>query len=290
MHYGGADTHVLAAEGGLGGQGHALAAHGESLNDQLAPLDVGIVLGGSHIVHGHALQPSGLPNTRGAGVGATVGVVQGGLLTAGLGAAAELIPYAYGESVLTLLQGLGDVEGEGHVAADMVAHVLTVDPHLGVVVASADVEQNPLTCPVSREGQSFAVPYAVTEILVTDARQLALAAEGNRDGLGEGSAILETALFAGQSAIGLILPRTVEVEPVGIAAVKLGAGKFGTGRVGCVEHSAYLAFAKILTLLYRLRRFLSRGNGKEFPYLFGIFVKNYEKVLKYTRKCGIIKW
>ena len=188
-----------------------------------------------------------------------MGVVQGGLLTAGLCAGAEVIPHAHGDGVLALLQGLGDVEGEGHVAADVVAQVLTVDPHLGVVVAGADVEQDALARPGLGKGQGLAVPHTVAEVLVTNARQLALAAEGNGDGLGEGSAVLVASLLTGQTAIGLVFPGAVEVEPQSVAAVELGAGKFGAGSVGSIEHGDYLALQIFLLLLYRPRRILSRG-------------------------------
>ena len=276
MHHGGADTLLLAVEGGLGGQGHALAAHGKCLDDQLLSLNIGIELGGGDVIHGHALQPGGLPDARGAGVGAAVGVVEHGLLTAGLVAGAEVVGDTHGDGVLPLLQSLGDIKGEGHVAADVAAHVLSVDPHLGEVIAGTDMEQDALTCPGLGEGQGLAVPHALAEILVTDARQLALAAEGDRDGLGEGGAVLVAALFAGQASVGLVLPGAVEVEPIGVAAVKLRAGKFGAGCVGCIEHGDIPRFTNFSPFIIQS----AVGFVKGYPQdLAGSFLQKLQKTL-----------
>ena len=175
-------------------------------------------------------------------------MVAGGLLTGGLIVGADVVADTDGDGVLALLQRLGDVEGEGHVAADMVAHIGAVDPQLGVVVAGADVEQDTLVRlggPALREGQGLTVPDALAKILVTDARKLALAAEGDGDGLGEGGSVLEASLLAGESAVGLILPNTVEVEPILVATVKLRTGELGAGSVVGIKHRFSLTLHKI---------------------------------------------
>ena len=126
------------------------------------------------------------------------------------------------------------------------------------------MEEDALACPGLGEGQGLAVPYALAEILVADARQLALAAEGDRDGFGEGSIVLVAALLAGQASVGLVLPGAVEVEPIGVAAVKLRAGKFGAGGVRGVEHDEYLALLNFSIHIIQFSGAFVKGAGN-FP-------------------------
>jgi hypothetical protein len=55
---------------------------------------------------------------------------------------------------------------------------------------------------------------------------------------------VQAALLARDGAIGLVFPRAVEVQPVGVTAVKLGAGKFGAGD-GMIGHVGYLALLNL---------------------------------------------
>ena len=73
-------------------------------------------------------------------------------------------------------------------------------------------------------------------------------------GLGEGDIVLIAALFTGKAAVGLIIPRAVEVEPVGVASVELRAGEFGAGSIGSIEHGD-------ITSLYKISVYIILGKG-----------------------------
>ena len=80
-------------------------------------------------------------DTGGARIHTAVGGVLVALLAAGLFVGADVVGGADGEGVFSRLQCVGDVEGEGHIAAGMVADVLSVDPHGGLIVARADMQE-----------------------------------------------------------------------------------------------------------------------------------------------------
>ena len=124
----------------------------------------------------------------------------------------------------------------------MVADILPVDPDLGIVVTGTDVQKCTLACPGRGEGDGLAIPNALAKILIANAGQLTFTAEGDGNGLGEGGTVLVAALLARKAAIGLIVPRAVQIDPVRLAAIKLGAGKFGTGHGGDVIHNKITSF------------------------------------------------
>ena len=117
----------------------------------------------------------------------------------------------------------------------MVADVLSVDPHGGLIVARADMQEGmpPRTLPVRRQGDGAAVPDAVAEVCVADAGQPAFPAEGYCDGFGKGGVVLEAASFAAFRTVCSVRPCAVEIDPRG--ADKLRARVFGA-RNGSLIH------------------------------------------------------
>ena len=114
----------------------------------------------------------------------------------------------------------------------MVADILPVDPDLGIVVTGTDVQKCTLACPGRGEGNGLAISNALAKILIADAGQLTFTSEGDGNGLGEGGTVLVAALLARKAAIGLIVPRAVQIDPVRLAAIKLGRGNSGRGMEG----------------------------------------------------------
>ena len=227
--------HRLTCIGGGCRQRQSLAADRLCLDDQLLPVDVGIVLGVGNVCLGQVFQPHCLPDTGGARIHTAVGGVLVALLAAGLFVGADVVGGADCEGVFSRLQCVGDVEGEGHIAAGMVADVLSVDPHGGLIVARADMQQGmpPRTLPVRRQGDGAAVPDAVAEVCVADAGQPAFPAEGYCDGFGKGGVVLEAASFAAFRTVCPVRPCAVEIDPRG--ADKLRARVFGA-RNGSLIH------------------------------------------------------
>lgn len=191
------------------------------------------------------LQPHRLPYAGGTGVKATVGLI-GGLLAAGLFLGAQAVVHADGDGVLPRHQRVGDVKGEGDKAPAVLSHRLSVDPHPGAVVARAHAQAHPPADPRGREGDGAAIPHVLTVGGVSDARQHALAAKRDDDGLAEGriGGGRETAHFTGTIAVGVERPRAVEQKAGSLAAVKLRGGTFGArhggGGIRTVRHGAYL--------------------------------------------------
>ena len=98
----------------------------------------------------------------------------------------------------------------------MCADLLLIDPKRGFVVAGTDMKQYVLAIPFRGNFELLAVPYTVTKIGISNARELTFAAEGNLDPFGEiGFGKIKLTVGAGQGAVGAVFPCAVEVDPVG---------------------------------------------------------------------------
>ncbi len=120
----------------------------------------------------------------------------------------------------------GDVEGEGVVAAGVLADLLVVHEDGGLPVNSAKVQQNSAAFPGFGEAEGAGVPDAIF-----GADGFHHAGEGGFDGIGDEDLALE---FLGE-AFGVagddgIIPQAVEVDP--FRPLHLRAGIFAQGVVG----------------------------------------------------------
>ena len=160
------------------------------------------------------------------------------LLAYGLLSRAGVVDGTNSDGILALHKRVSNIEGEGHIATDMLAHVLAVDPNLGNIVAGTDMQDGTSSVlPALGERQLLAVPYAITEILVANARKLTFTAEGDGNGFGKFCAVLVASLLTAFAAVGLVFPYAVEIDP--LISHELRAGIFGTGDV--VTHMHDLA-------------------------------------------------
>ena len=143
------------ADGRAGGRARDVGLHGDG-----SGVDVG---GGEHardVRAGHRLQPHRLPD---AGDGAVPdGVRVQHLLSARLLTAVGGIPDAHDELLRTIaVHGVGDVEGEGVVAAAMLADPGTVHPDGGVPVHRAEMQQQPAFARDRGRREAAVVPEAL---------------------------------------------------------------------------------------------------------------------------------
>src|SRR5579871_1309342 len=110
-------------------------------------------------------QPDGLPDAGGAGVPDALAAE---LLALRLPACALGVGgIVYGNDDLlgsAGLEGVGDIEGEGGVAADVFAQLLAVDPDRRMPIHRAEVEQDAFASPGVRNLERAAIPYMFVDL------------------------------------------------------------------------------------------------------------------------------
>ena len=130
----------------------------------------------------HAFQPHRLPDAGDGGVPHAAPLFRLHLLSVGLPQIVQVIP-AEDLQLVFLLQGIGNVHGEGFVAAVMLGQQPLVHIHHGMLVHRADVQQHPSPVKAFRQGEAAAVGQDGTlgEMLLHPG-QGRLRAEGHPDG------------------------------------------------------------------------------------------------------------
>lgn len=130
------------------------------------------------------------------------------------------------ELVFAVAEGVGDVGGEGGVAALVVGDLGAVHPDRGGVVHGAEVQHDALSGPVGGHGERAPVPGGPEPVL-GDAGGGRLPGEGHGDG-----AVVAVGRVGGVrlGGVGAEVPGAVEGEP-GVGPVEVRAGVFGTGVV-----------------------------------------------------------
>jgi hypothetical protein len=172
-----------------------------------------------------------------------VGSPFGALLTAGLISRTDNIVRANGDDILTRLESVGDICIYGNVTANVIYHVFAVYPNLGLVIASADVEEDAVrtVIPTLGKGDSLAIPYALAEIGVTETRKHALAAEGDGNFLVKSRiGVVELTRSAGTAVILVEFPFAVEVYPIGTVTIR--TRMLGTRNI---HHNCFLTFNRL---------------------------------------------
>lgn len=177
---------------------------------------------------GAGLQPDALPDAGGGGEADAVVVVAGHAALLAVGD----VPLVGGgvdphrELVFAVAEGVGDVGGEGGVAALVVGDLGAVHPDRGGVVHGAEVQHDALSGPVGGHGERAPVPGGPEPVL-GDAGGGRLPGEGHGDG-----AVVAVGRVGGVrlGGVGAEVPGAVEGEP-GVGPVEVRAGVFGTGVV-----------------------------------------------------------
>ena len=216
---------------------------------QRAVVDVGIIFRAADIILRGQLKPDGLPDAGGAGVGAVVGVIERGLLSAGLVAVAVVVVGADKYGVVAGMNQLGDVEAEGGVAAGMRSGRLAVDVDVGVVVYRAEMQKHAPCGLLLGQREAAAVADGGNKIGVADPGEGALRAE-RHDNLARKRlvALVEPAVARGAAVIKIKFPFSVKVYPV--LALPLGKRVFRTrNRIHSMVSPLFLYLHKLIILL-----------------------------------------
>ena len=161
----------------------------------------------------NGFHPDGLPDARGAGIGAAVGGVAVGLLACGLIMGAHVVEGGEGHAVMLEVQEVGDIEAERGIAAGVRADLLAVDPDGCEVIDRAEVEQDTLALPCGGDIEILCVPDAPHEVGMRHARQAAFGAERDGDLPAEVFRCGESARLAAFSRVNLEFPCAVEALP-----------------------------------------------------------------------------
>ena len=169
------------------------------VGDDLKSLDVLTV---------YRFHPHGLPDAGGGSVPDAPRLAL--LLPDGLIAVCCRVEYFYREAVGAGLEGGGDVEAEGSVAAGVRAHSGAVDVHVSLPVDRAEVEFDVLALPRGGDGEAAAVPEGVVL-----GKGLADAREGTLDGVGHKDLAVPRGRFGIANAFDGVVPEAVEVNPGG---------------------------------------------------------------------------
>jgi len=158
---------------------------------------------------------------------AAAGLVIGALLAARHQTGARLILGVDGQGILAPHQEFGDIHRPGGVSPAVAPRQPTIRPHPGVVVGSANVQQDALPLPTGRHLERATVPDAGMKIHVRDARENALRAEGHDDLPVEALRLGQSALHAASAGVKLEGPAAVQVQP--LLPHDLRARVLGTG-------------------------------------------------------------
>jgi hypothetical protein len=186
----------------------------------LAGIDLGSDPQAADVFGGDFFEPDGLPDAGGGRVPDAFGLAD--LFAAGLPVGVARVGDGYDEVLLGFgfVEGVGDVEGEGVVAAGVVADFFAVDGDFAFPIDGAEVEEE--ATGVFEVGR---VEGAVIDELVIRANSFHDAGEGRFDGEGDEDLAVIFAWQARSLPHDGIVPEAVEVGPV--VANELGAGVFG---------------------------------------------------------------
>ena len=201
-------------------------------------LDIGFDPHVAHERRSDAFEPHGLPDAGRAGVTTAFARLRVRLLAGGLKSATGVVESVDDQRVVAGLQLLGNIEPKRGAAAGVLAQQTAVEPQAGFPIAGADVQPHARRLPLGRFLEASAIPDVFDEARPRQARQPALAAEGDDN-------FVRIRLVGKPRGITCVialgeLPRAVEVEPLG--ANHLRKRMFGPrqseGRCLCV-HGGY---------------------------------------------------
>ena len=183
------------------------------LKDDARLLDVGLDPHVADERRSDAFEPNRLPDAGGARVAAALALLAVRLLAGGLESAAGVVEGVDDDRVVARLQQVGHVEAERGAAAGVLPGRLAVDPHGGLPIAGADVQPHAGRLPIGRLLEGAAIPDVLDEARASQARQLALAAEGHDD-------LIRVSLVGEPRGVFRVvglgeLPRAVQIEPLG---------------------------------------------------------------------------
>ena len=200
---------------------HNTARHSFRLNADAARIQVGCGPQPRDVLLGYGFQPDRLPDARHGGVPDAAGLAH--LLATGLEAGVGAVPDADGQGVLAGLQRIGDVQAERGVTARVAAGQDAVDPDVGFPVHGAEVQQDALSAPSLRDGETAAIP----EVVVL-ADRAAHAGQAGFDAERYENLSVRLLISCADRQYGII-PQAVEVHPLG--PLHQRARIFGQGRL-----------------------------------------------------------
>ena len=177
---------------------------GMDLPQQLAVIKIRSQLDGGNVVVRHTFHPHRLPDAALGSVPNAATVIA--LLAVGVGTAVGLVGDGHGQAVLAVHQRLGDIKGEGQIAALMAAHFGVVDQHAAALIHRAEVEDHPVLPESLRQGEGALIPqrFAALELEVA-AGEETLGREGHHDSAGVIFGILLAVLHG-------VIPDAIQIE------------------------------------------------------------------------------
>ena len=131
-------------------------------------------------VFARVFQPHALPDTGGGGVPAAEPLANPGLFAPGLCRVGP-VDGLYGQAVFPILHQLCDIQRKGHMTAGVFACGPVIDPHPGLIVHRAEMEQQTAGQVFLRNGKRPAVPDFLVVIGFANAAFFRLIAEGDGD-------------------------------------------------------------------------------------------------------------
>ena len=162
----------------------------------------------------HGLHPHRLPDTRGAGVVATVGSILKVLLPGALRRRTHVARGPNDQMVAPAGRNQPrQVDAERRTAPEMAGGENPVDINLRIVIDSPEVQQDVFSAPCLGNRHLAVVPDAVDEIGVPDARKGTLGTERNRDLALERGRLLQSPFQPRRREVERIVPHSVQVHP-----------------------------------------------------------------------------
>ena len=119
------------------------------------------------------------------------------------------------DNVVNALKKIGYIKNYRHVAADVSAYALAVDPHLASPIASIYVKNDALVVcqPSLVHLYLLTVPDRAAKIGVANSGKAAFSAEGNDNALVKSVCPIKPSRSARERAVSLMLPLAVKVLP-----------------------------------------------------------------------------